>query len=584
MVDKIEGATIIIGGDPRPAEAAIEKVAKALEKMGTVAEAALAGLGIGLGVNELLNMASASAKLATEFSKLSDETGASVTGIQAVRHAAEQGGVSVTDLAAQITALSAALATVEKGGGEDISKAFERLGISATELQGLDIDEQFTLISDAVSKSSLSAKDLNEALKTLGITNAELIGMMRDGGDAFEKAREEIQKMGLALSDVDAAAIRNASEEWDRFKAAAAESLIAVGNIIAKDFAPFVSDLLKRLQDVANVDFIANALGASLYASIGVVAALSDAVVKLQRNLNAIPESMSKMLGGAGAGKQDMEDVLPSVQIKEWLRNVQEASTKAAEATVESARIRREAEAGTTDIVATEEDKQLAIRQAAAQQHLDHLLKVLLTAEDFENASYQRRMEQLIAFNDQGLLTQQQYDALVERNNQVHLDKINEAQSKSFVDSQRLYVGYAGQIGSLLTSITSAIGAEGKKQFAISKAIALASAIVKGYESIVSAYAAGSRIGGPPVGAAFAAIAAASTAAQIAALRNTNENSSGGGGSGSTGGGESAAVQPTQTLTVQGIDPTSLMTGEVVKNLAGQLLQYQADGGKVILQ
>jgi len=85
------------------------------------------------------------------------------------------------------------------------------------------------------------------------------------------------------------------------------------------------------------------------------------------------------------------------------------------------------------------------------------------------------------------------------------------------------------------------------------------------------------------VGAAFAAIAAASTAAQIAGLRSTNENSSGGGGgAGGGGGGGEASAGASQTLTVQGLDPTSLLSGDVVQAFAGQLLQFQSDGGKVI--
>lgn len=44
-------------------------------------------------------------------------------------------------------------------------------------------------------------------------------------------------------------------------------------------------------------------------------------------------------------------------------------------------------------------------------------------------------------------------------------------------------------------------------------------AIISGYEAITSSYAAGSKIGGPVVGAAFAATAAAATFAQISQIR-----------------------------------------------------------------
>lgn len=61
--------------------------------------------------------------------------------------------------------------------------------------------------------------------------------------------------------------------------------------------------------------------------------------------------------------------------------------------------------------------------------------------------------------------------------------------------------------------------------FEDNKALAYATAVVKGIEAIVSSYAAGAKIGGPIVGAAFAATAAVATAGQIAAIGSTSMNS-----------------------------------------------------------
>lgn len=69
------------------------------------------------------------------------------------------------------------------------------------------------------------------------------------------------------------------------------------------------------------------------------------------------------------------------------------------------------------------------------------------------------------------------------------------------------------------------------------KAASIATALLKSREAIVSAFAAGSDIGGPPVGFAFAAMAAAATAAQILAMRSVSPGSSGGAPSAASGGG-----------------------------------------------
>jgi hypothetical protein len=106
----------------------------------------------------------------------------------------------------------------------------------------------------------------------------------------------------------------------------------------------------------------------------------------------------------------------------------------------------------------------------------------------------------------------------------------------------------------------------------------------------VSAYAAGSKVGGPALGAVFAGIAAAGVAAHIAKLLATNPSSSGGSNVSAAGGGGAEATaaatqQPAQApqtmfLTVQG----RFFDRETVRGLAAEMIKFQNDGGKVVLQ
>lgn len=61
-----------------------------------------------------------------------------------------------------------------------------------------------------------------------------------------------------------------------------------------------------------------------------------------------------------------------------------------------------------------------------------------------------------------------------------------------------------------------------KELFAIGKAAAIAQATIDGFQAIQSSYAKGAAIGGPPLGAAFAAAAGAATAVQISKIAATN--------------------------------------------------------------
>lgn len=197
---------------------------------------------------------------------------------------------------------------------------------------------------------------------------------------------------------------------------------------------------------------------------------------------------------------------------------------------------------------------------------------------------YEKQLADLQKFEDAKTYTFEEASAL--------RAKIEQKYKRDSIQLQAAqYSALASIVDSSMGDITSLVGEEGDKQFSIFKAISAATALVKGYEAVVSAYAAGSKIGGPPIGALFAGIAAAGVAAHIAKLMSVTTSGGGGGGvssAGSGGGGEAAAAasqsqasgpQQTMFLSING----SFFGREQVRELAGKLIDYQNDGGKVVL-
>lgn len=154
----------------------------------------------------------------------------------------------------------------------------------------------------------------------------------------------------------------------------------------------------------------------------------------------------------------------------------------------------------------------------------------------------------------------------------------------------KLYSALANIVDTAMGQISSLVDSEGRKQFTIFKAISIATALVKGYEAVLSAYAAGMKVGGPPLGVAFAAIAAAGVAAQIAKIVSTHVGSDSGspapvsGGDSSTAAAAAPLPNAGSTLTVQGVNAGSFFSGEQIRDLASKLLQFQRDGGTVVLE
>jgi len=206
-------------------------------------------------------------------------------------------------------------------------------------------------------------------------------------------------------------------------------------------------------------------------------------------------------------------------------------------------------------------------------------------------------METLQAAYDAKLIAEEEYllnKAMLDEeyldedyNRKAEYEKAKEQLEKTKRDAQ------LGAAKSMFGNLSSLMSTENKKLFEIGKAAALAEATVKGYEAIQSSYAQGSKIGGPAVGAAFAATAAVATAVQIANIASTQFGggskamTAGAGGGTVPVGTSQGAVTPStdqRSIMIQGdFDSSQMYSGESVRRLMDEIAQAQKDGYKVIV-
>lgn len=232
---------------------------------------------------------------------------------------------------------------------------------------------------------------------------------------------------------------------------------------------------------------------------------------------------------------------------------------------------------------ATVDDKKGAKAQEQAEQRLEQLRTSLLTEEEAELESYNKRLEQLQEFLDKGMITQSEYADLRERAEQQHQEKLTEIVRQQDELRRRLQTETISRISGVLDGLTGLLEKSGEEQFGIAKGIAVATALLKGYEAVTSAYAAGTALGGPPVGMLFAGLAAAQTAMQIANLRSVTSSSSGSPVVGSAGAVSTAeANSGVQAITIGGgISRNSLYSGDAIYELIDRINAAQADGKRV---
>lgn len=223
-------------------------------------------------------------------------------------------------------------------------------------------------------------------------------------------------------------------------------------------------------------------------------------------------------------------------------------------------------------------------RIEAAQAHEAALTQMAIDAFRF-------RMDELAALREEGALTEEEYRAQVQATEAEHQAELTRIAAQGALERRKVSADEAKErqavLGGMMANLTQLMNSGNQEMFRIGKIAAIANAVLKGREAVVSSYAAGARIGGPPLGAAFAATAAAATAAQIAAVAST---SFGGGGSISAPGG--GGTRPTDQLPDDPVVPeggrertavTITLQGEVfgrqqVRDLIEQINEATADG------
>lgn len=209
---------------------------------------------------------------------------------------------------------------------------------------------------------------------------------------------------------------------------------------------------------------------------------------------------------------------------------------------------------------------------------LENYRESQMSALDIETEMHEKRMKILEEFSTRNTELAAYTNSVIETEQDRH------AKSMAAIDQARFaaQVSIAQQgLGNLATLMNS----QSRKAFETGKIAAIAMATINGIQSVVASYKWGSELGGPILGAAFAATAAAATAVQIQQLKS--QQFGGGGtvaGSSNASPGTYVPPQPTQPYGASNPDDKSgrnvnlIFNGDVngfdIPGLAEQLGEF----------
>lgn len=582
--------TVRILGDDSDLQNKLRDSASKIAKWSAAATAAAAAGGAAL-IRSGLQSADAQAKLARQLGTTSKDLGIAT-------RAFDMAGVSQEKLTSGTRALTNRLSQAAQGTGTAVD-ALDQLGLSANELIGLPLSERIGVINQALQNNVAASEQAAIAAQIYGEEAGLAIGKVDPA--TIATATEQIERFNASLTEVEAAQVEAANDAIGRIGLATD----GVTKKLAAEFAPVLEAASSQILDMAEemggfgsvsesvfenvtkaTGFVADAfhgikvtfqtvadgiiIGSSLLAQnvAEVMASIMEAASNVpgldySESIASTREFAEQQKDIISSAKQAIHnrlmEPLPSEGLESWVFEVKKQSERVAQIQAEAKEAEREkaAEDGEVDLELLRE--KFAAENEVLQQYLD--------TKAGKGREWRRE------------------DIKNEQDYAEAMAAINER-----LASERL-----GLASGMFSNLSSLMDTENKKLFQIGKAAALAQATIDGYSSVLSSYREGTKIGGPAVGAAFAATAAVATGVQIAKIASASYGSGGGAPAaaatsnpnvpaqdqvGGQGGGQS---QQDRTVRIEQLDPNALVSGSMINTIAEELVQLQDDGFRLVV-
>jgi hypothetical protein len=457
-------------------------------------------------------------------------------------------------------------------------------------------------------------------MEALSSESTLLTPLLRDNGKAMGELSAEAEKLGIGLSDIDVAKVQQANAAMGKISAIADSAAQQFTVVFAPAVAAALEEVVDLAAEFGGFGQIAeNVLDGSVKAVgvfangirgiqiivkglelafqgfafvvnrifLGVSRSIDGLINGAIASINGLTQNLNKILPGEGIGAIEaflnpatklfdentahweraiagtltemhnlaMEE-LPSQAIERWVETVKAKAQEAAEATAAAQAGRSMDTSGGGQPSGMSEDELKAM-----EERLQKLRELGMTELELKQMQYDADQELLVTALENQAITQDEYNLLAQEAAQRHADAITEIDQKAA--DQRLAIEAAERqakmqgMQTMFSNLAQLMNTSSRKLFEIGKVAAIAGAIQNAYESISNSYKHGTRIGGPPVGAAFAAAAGAASFAQVNAIQSQSFSAGAGAGMNFQGGqpampsgGQVGPQQPNRNISI----------------------------------
>ncbi|NVM23844.1 MAG: phage tail tape measure protein, partial [Desulfobacterales bacterium] len=182
-----------------------------------------------------------------ELDKMSKRTGVAVEELSALKYAAEISGTELGTVENSLRFLARAMDDTSKGTGE-AKDAFEKLGISVTDIQG-NLRPTVEVMKEAATKI---AGMTNETEKVSAATDifgsrygTELLPLLKEGGEGIEDLMNKAKNLGLVISTEAATKAAEFNDRMTEMKSSLGALSLKIGDVLIPAIKPLVEEITK---------------------------------------------------------------------------------------------------------------------------------------------------------------------------------------------------------------------------------------------------------------------------------------------------------------------------------------------------
>jgi hypothetical protein len=230
----------------------------------------------------------------------SARTGIGVEALQGYSLAAKLAGVDTEQFGVAVQRLGVNIGKANPGDGFD--KNLKAIGLSVAELRALAPEQQFSAIGDAISQLPTAADRAAAAVEIFGKQGAALAPLFREGASSIDELRQEADRLGAIVSEVQ---IGNIADMNDAFDKVFATVQGIVGQVIG-NLAPAVTDVANQF-----LEFVKNFN--SDEGGTGIANAITDVLLKGAESLAGVFDYAVAQLNGFSVQFENVSSALSTV-------------------------------------------------------------------------------------------------------------------------------------------------------------------------------------------------------------------------------------------------------------------------------